>query len=99
GGPALWPAQNQAASGAATLMNDESSAPDQSQQVKEAQPTKQPPAAVRPAGESDKSTGKPVSKVTTIRGRVLDDETGEPIPRLVIQGGHFDPADPDKVRS
>ncbi len=33
----------------------------------------------------------------TIRGKVIDDETGQPIERFITQAGKFDPADPSKV--
>ncbi len=49
----------------------------------------------KPAPE--KPTEKPAAKTITIRGKVVDDATGEPIGRLITQGGKFDPSDPKKV--
>ncbi|MEX0718084.1 MAG: M56 family metallopeptidase [Planctomycetaceae bacterium] len=46
---------------------------------------------------AEKSPEKPPAKATSVRGKVLDDATGEPIDKLIIQGGKFDPADPRKV--
>ena len=40
---------------------------------------------------------KPAAKTVTVRGKVLDDATGEPIGKLITQAGKFDPADPKKV--
>jgi hypothetical protein len=53
-----------------------------------------PAEADKPAAE--KRAEKPAEQIT-VRGKVVDDATGEPIARLVVQGGHFDPADPQKV--
>jgi hypothetical protein len=39
----------------------------------------------------------PVNKTVTIRGKVVDDETGKPIERLITQAGKFEPVDPTKV--
>ncbi|MBC7851884.1 MAG: hypothetical protein IAF94_00465, partial [Pirellulaceae bacterium] len=50
-----------------------------------------PVEAAKPAAE------KPAAKTVTIRGKVVDDATGEPIGRLIVQGGKFEPADPKKV--
>ncbi len=36
-------------------------------------------------------------KTTTIRGKVVDDKTGEPVAPLITQTGKFDPAGPSKV--
>jgi beta-lactamase regulating signal transducer with metallopeptidase domain len=56
------------------------------------------PAVEKLAEESvEKRVQKPVSKTVTIRGKVVDDATGEPIGRLITQAGKFDPADPKKV--
>ena len=52
---------------------------------------RKPDEAAKPAAEA------PVNKTVTIRGTVVDDETGEPIGRLITQAGKFDPADPTKV--
>jgi hypothetical protein len=61
----------------------------------------EPPAAKpaeKPAEKpADKPAEKPAAKTTTIRGKVLDDATGEPIGKLIIQGGKFEPADPKNV--
>ncbi len=38
-----------------------------------------------------------MNKTVTIRGKVVDDETGKPIERLITQAGKFEPADPTKV--
>lgn len=40
---------------------------------------------------------KPAAKTTTIRGKVLDDVTGEPVGKIIIQGGKFEPGNPKKV--
>ena len=48
------------------------------------------PAARKPAEQ-------PAAKTVTIRGKVVDDATGEPIERLTCRRGKFDPADPKKV--
>ena len=40
---------------------------------------------------------KPEAKTVTVRGTVVDDETGKPIERLITQAGKFDPAVPAKV--
>ncbi len=44
-----------------------------------------------------KPAEKPPAKTVTIRGKVVDDATGNVIGRLIVQGGKFDPADPKKV--
>jgi hypothetical protein len=57
-----------------------------------------PIGAVNKPAEADKPAAeKPADKQITIRGKVVDDDTGEPIAKLVVQGGMFDPADPQKV--
>lgn len=66
------------------------------------QPAEAPPPAAKPfekiqAKPAEKPVVKPAAKTTTIRGKVLDDVTGEPIERLITQGGKFEPADPTKV--
>jgi beta-lactamase regulating signal transducer with metallopeptidase domain len=58
-------------------------------------PQQEPPAKEKPAAE--KPAEKPAAKTTTIRGKVLDDATGEPIGKLIIQAGKFEPADPKKL--
>src|SRR5262249_31950339 len=51
-----------------------------------------------PAEEAGKGAAeKPEAKTVTVRGRVVDDETGKPIERLITQAGKFDPATPAKV--
>ncbi len=40
---------------------------------------------------------KPAAKTVSLRGRVIDAETGKAVPTLLIQGGMFDPANPGKV--
>jgi hypothetical protein len=40
---------------------------------------------------------KPPAKTVSIRGTVVDDETGKPVAPLIVQGGHFELADPTKV--
>ena len=40
---------------------------------------------------------KPAAKTVSLRGRVIDDETGKAVPTLLIQGGMFDQANPGKV--
>src|SRR5688500_19949680 len=54
-----------------------------------------PPVKTMPAAK--KPVEKPAAKTVTIRGKVLDDVTGEPIGKLITQAGKFDPADPKKV--
>jgi hypothetical protein len=44
-----------------------------------------------------KPAEKPAAKTVTIRGKVVDDKTGEPIERLITQAGKFEPSDPSKV--
>jgi hypothetical protein len=51
----------------------------------------EPKEAPKPTAEA------PVNKTVNIRGKVVDDETGKPIERLITQAGKFDPADPTKV--
>ncbi len=46
--------------------------------------------------EPEDERAVPPSK-TTVRGRVVDDVTGEPVARFATQGGKFDPADPAKI--
>ena len=46
---------------------------------------------------AEKPAEKPAAKTVTIRGKVVDDATGEPIGKLITQAGKFDPADPKKV--
>lgn len=72
---------------------------------------KTPAAAQGPADKETKKTvekaaeksaekkpaAAPAAKTTTIRGKVLDDVTGEPIGKIVIQGGMFESGDPKKV--
>ena len=57
----------------------------------------------------NRSNDKPVEKpevkkaepqfdnAVTIRGKVVDDVTGEPLERVIIQGGKFEPSDPKNV--
>jgi hypothetical protein len=59
------------------------------------EPKQEPPVKTRPAAE--KPVEKLAAKTVTIRGKVLDDVTGEPIGKLITQAGKFDPADPKKV--
>ncbi|NQU20499.1 MAG: HEAT repeat domain-containing protein [Candidatus Nealsonbacteria bacterium] len=47
-------------------------------------------------GETD-STKRTAPSKTTVRGKVVDDETGEPVTDFFTQGGKFDPANPAKV--
>jgi beta-lactamase regulating signal transducer with metallopeptidase domain/WD40 repeat protein len=56
----------------------------------------EPPAVPAP-NPPDKAAEKPATKSTTVRGKVVDDATGEPIGKLIIQGGKFEPADPKNV--
>ncbi len=63
-------------------------------ELKEITVVKQAATAVVPA---DVSAEEPAAKITTIRGKVIDDATGEPIGRLITQAGKFDPADPTKI--
>lgn len=49
------------------------------------------------APPTDKPAEKPAAKTTTIRGKVLDDVTGEPIGKIIVQGGKFEIVDPKKV--
>ena len=50
------------------------------------------------ANEPAKPAGaKPETKTVTIRGKVVDDETGKPVAPLIVQAGKFDLADPTKV--
>lgn len=44
---------------------------------------------------AEKTAAVPANKTTTIRGKVVDDATGEPIGKIVIQSGKFEPGDPD----
>ena len=69
-------------------------------------PVQEPPLDDRPNDKpNEKSIEKPAVKkaepqsnnVVTIRGKVVDDVTGEPIERVIIQGGKFEPADPKNV--
>ena len=57
---------------------------------------KKPAEAAKP-DDAAAPPAKPASTTVTVRGKVVDDETGEPIGRLIVQGGKFDPADPTKV--
>lgn len=54
-------------------------------------------AAGPPQAPAATPADKPARKTTTIRGKVLDDVTGEPIGKLIIQGGKFEAADPKNV--
>jgi hypothetical protein len=74
-------------------------APPKSAELKIEEPKKEPPVKEKPAAEKppEKPAEKPAAKTTTIRGKALDDATGEPIGKLIIQGGKFEPADPKKV--
>ncbi|MBI3863122.1 MAG: hypothetical protein HY290_14625 [Planctomycetia bacterium] len=45
----------------------------------------------------EKPAEPPASKPVTIRGKVLDDATGEPIPQFTVQAGKFEPAEPKQV--
>lgn len=56
-----------------------------------ASPPERPKEAAKPTAEV------PVNKSITVRGKVIDDETGKPIERLITQAGKFDPADPSQV--
>jgi hypothetical protein len=56
-----------------------------------------PRDAVQEEVAAAKPAEKPAAKTTTIRGKVLDDATGEPIGKLIIQGGKFEKGDPQKV--
>ena len=98
GGPALWPSQNESASAEAAVVQDESSEPDRREQVAQTSGEENALAANPSASQADKATEEPADKVVTINGKVLDDATGEPVPRIVIQGGLFDPAKPDEVK-
>jgi beta-lactamase regulating signal transducer with metallopeptidase domain len=40
---------------------------------------------------------KPDATTVTVRGKAVDDETGEPVSPIIVQAGKFDPADPTKV--
>ena len=58
-----------------------------------------PAAAAAPPAEkaAEKPAERPAAKTVTVRGKVLDDATGQPIARLIVQAGKFDPAEPTKV--
>ena len=63
---------------------------------------KKPAAVARPAEEAKPddaaaAAAKPAAATVTVSGKVVDDATGEPVGRLIVQGGKFDPADPTKV--
>lgn len=75
---------------------DEKPAPLDLGEIAKVQPPDDKPAkpAEKPA---DKPAEKPAAKRITVRGKVLDDETGEPIARLITQAGKFEPTDPTKV--
>ena len=57
-----------------------------------------PGAAAAPAKPARPAEEAPVDRQVTIRGKVVDDETGKPIERLIVQAGMFDAADPTKVQ-
>ena len=64
---------------------------------------------VQESPTDNRSNDKPVEKpevkkaepqfdnAVTIRGKVVDDVTGEPLERVIIQGGKFEPSDPKNV--
>lgn len=62
-----------------------------------------PAGNVQPAEEPGNPTEsaaaalEPEHKTVTIRGHALDDETGQPVGRLIIQAGKFDPSNPSEV--
>jgi hypothetical protein len=69
-----------------------------SEETKREPPVKEERAAEKPREKPpEKPAVKPAAETTTIRGKALDDATGEPIGKLIIQGGRFEPADPKKV--
>ncbi|MCA9061441.1 MAG: hypothetical protein KDA96_00200 [Planctomycetaceae bacterium] len=47
--------------------------------------------------QDDQKSAKRPSKTVTVRGKVVDDRTGEPVQNIIVQGGHFDPSQPEKV--
>ena len=57
----------------------------------------QDPIEMRGPEEGKVAAEKPEAKTVTVRGTVVDDETGKPIERLITQAGKFDPAVPAKV--
>jgi hypothetical protein len=66
----------------------------------EEKPTEKPaekPADKAPEKATETATKPAAARTVTIRGKVVDDATGEPIGRLITQAGKFDPADPRKV--
>ena len=67
--------------------------------AKKAAPAKAKKAIAKSAAKTATKTApkKPAAKTTSIRGKVFDDATGEPIQALITQGGKFDPTDPEKV--
>jgi beta-lactamase regulating signal transducer with metallopeptidase domain len=61
-------------------------------------PGKAAQAPASPLNEASKQVSdKTKGKVVTIRGKVVDDETGKPVERLIVQAGRFAPADPSKI--
>jgi beta-lactamase regulating signal transducer with metallopeptidase domain/protocatechuate 3,4-dioxygenase beta subunit len=55
--------------------------------------------AAEPDTEGKKDSAKRIAAPsrTTVRGKVVDDATGEPVANFFTQGGKFDPADPAEV--
>jgi hypothetical protein len=49
------------------------------------------------AGVLEEVNARPIAATVTIRGKAVDDETGQPVSPLIVQAGKFDPADPSKV--
>src|SRR5262249_42693027 len=79
-------------------------APPKEKEKEEKNEAKQePPANEKPAEKpAEKPVEKPAEKTSTIetrtvRGKVVDDATGEPVGRFVLQGGKFEPPDSEKV--
>lgn len=76
-------------------------AAEQENAVKPGEKPVEKPAATPVDKPVDKPADKPAQKkpgrTVTIRGKVLDDATGDPVQRIIVQGGMFDPANPNKV--
>ena len=68
-------------------------APAESAKPKVEEPKQEPPVKEKPAAEKpvDKPAEKPAAKTVTIRGKVVDDATGEPIAQFKTQGGKLHP--------
>ena len=63
-----------------------------------ADPVQESPSDDKPIVKPEVKKAEPqANNAVTIRGKVVDDVTGEPIERVIIQGGKFEPSDPEKV--